>query len=138
MTYPLPTDTRHTNLETRQYDVFGMDLGEGIPRSAIKVAALLFTPWLLLLLVLDAPFMTGVWPTVWISPPLVATWLLTSRDGSGRVRLRGARDAVVFWVIRSHRASIVNAGTTTPTEPGPIFTDAQYVVLPSTVSEISA
>lgn len=37
--------TRHFNLESRQHEILGLDLGEGIPRRALWMGLLVFPTW---------------------------------------------------------------------------------------------
>ena len=125
MTYPLPTDTVHVRIESRQYRVFKMDLGEGIPRSWLKVGALIYAPWLLLCNAIGIPFVAGF--ALWVAPPGALTWWLMSRDAGGRIRLRGVLD-LAFWHLRRPRP-IVNGDTASPRQVVEIPTDLFFLVL---------
>ncbi|PRZ39671.1 hypothetical protein CLV47_11835 [Antricoccus suffuscus] len=111
MTLPLPTDTAHVRIESRQYRLFNFDLGEGIRRSSMKVATLIFTPWLIVMGVIGVSLLQM--PYLWFGPPAIATWLAVSRDDSGRVRLRSWLDAAAYRLNRSDRL-ILNADTARP------------------------
>lgn len=124
MTFPLPTDTSHVRIESRQYRLLNYDLGEGIRRSSMKVAAMIFVPWLLLMWLLGVSFVTLPW--LWIGPPAVATWLAVNRDDSGRVRVRTWLDAVAFRMSK-HRQLIVNGETAVP--DGGEDVSAQFAVI---------
>ena len=47
--FPLPTDTTHVRIESRQYRIFKLDLGEGVPRRKLAVGAAIIAPYWLIL-----------------------------------------------------------------------------------------
>lgn len=126
MTLPLPTDTGHLKIESRQYRIFTWDLGEGIPRSSLKVGALIFIPWLLLMWAIGIPMLSGAWLFVWLLPPALLTWRSVQRDKSGRVGLQGMLDAVAFRTQRD-RHRLIN-GETAHADTGEQL-HAEFVVL---------
>ncbi|MGW3503009.1 hypothetical protein ACWDMY_20250 [Streptomyces globisporus] len=65
------TYTDHFRLETRQHELLGMDLGEGIPRRVLILTAVLYLVWDgLLLLLLGLP--TKLSATLYLLPPGLA------------------------------------------------------------------
>lgn len=126
MTLPLPTDTGHVRIESRQYRIFQWDLGEGIPRSNLKVAALIFVPWLLLMWAIGIPMLSGGWLFVWLLPPTLATWKSVQRDRSGRVGLQGMLDALAFRTQRE-RHRLINGETAYPDTGEEL--QAEFVIL---------
>ena len=67
------TYTRHFQLETKQHELLGVDLGEGAPRRGIIMGLILYVLWdgaLLLLLGFPSP----VTATFYILPPLFFTY----------------------------------------------------------------
>ena len=126
MTYPMPTDTAHVRIESRQYRLLNIDLGEGVPRSSLKVGALIFTPWLALMGLLGVPVLPAPWLFVWALPPMLLIGRCVRRDHSGRVGLAAILDAVAFGTQR-HRHRIINAETTRP-DHGEVIT-AEFLVL---------
>lgn len=124
MTYPLPTDTAHVRLDTRQYRLLQWDLGEGVPRATFKVGAVFFLPWLLVCHLLGVPFLHLL--AVWIGPPTLATYRAMSRDDSGRLRLQAWADRVAWWA-RRHRP-IVNGDTASSATPRPLRTTVAFLV----------
>jgi len=124
MTYPMPTDTVHVRIESRQYRVFKMDLGEGIPRSWLKVGALIYAPWLLLCNVLGVPFVGGF--ALWVAPPGALTWWLMSRDAGGRLRIRGIVDLLRWYLDKP--GPIVNGDTASPRPVGEVSTDLAFLI----------
>lgn len=123
--FPLPTDTAHVRIESRQYRLFKLDLGEGIPRVTLKVGAAVFAPWFGLCWLVGIPMVSGL--LFWLMPPVLITWRAMSRDEGGRLRLVAWGDRL-SWISRRHRP-IVNAGTTSPLPPQPIRTDLSFVTI---------
>lgn len=123
MTYPLPTDTSHIRIESRQFNLFGVDLGEGISRTALKVGSALYGPWFILCYQLGVPLGHGGL-ILWITPPALATFRGYTRDLSGRIRLAAWADALT-WQVRRGR-SIVNADTASHRRPRPIHTPIAF------------
>jgi hypothetical protein len=64
------TYTRHFNVETRQHELLGIDLGEGAPRRALVLGVLLYLGWTGGLLLLFG-FPTKVSFTGYVLPPLL-------------------------------------------------------------------
>ena len=135
MTYPLPTDTAHVRIESRQYRLLNIDLGEGVPRSTLKVGALIVVPWLTLLWLIGVPVLPPVWLFLWALPPLLVTGRCVHRDASGRVGLAAILDAVAFRTQR-HRHRIINAETTGP-DDGEVIT-AEFVIVQPTPRQAAA
>lgn len=103
MTFPMPTDTAHVRLRTRQYRILSFDLGEGIERASIKVAATIALPWFLLLGVLGVSPLHR--PYFYLVPVALLTLRAVGRDAGGRLRIRG-------WLDSFRRPGpIVNADT---------------------------
>jgi hypothetical protein len=100
------TLTHHFEIETRQYDLLGIDLGEGARRRMIIFGAVIVLTWVALL----APFL-GVpsKPTVslYVVPPFVITafgW----RPGKFHERRRRVTEwaLAVRYALRAHRPVI--------------------------------
>ncbi|MEJ8654792.1 hypothetical protein WKI65_43840 [Streptomyces sp. MS1.AVA.3] len=73
------TYSRHWDLETRQHELLGMDLGEGIVRKALVHGLIVFVLWWsLLLVVLGMPTLTLM--TFYLLPPTLLTWYGTKRS----------------------------------------------------------
>lgn len=123
---PLPTDTAHVRIESRQYRLLNLDLGEGVPRSTLKVAAMVIIPWSALLWLIGVPLLPGQWLFVWALPPLLLLGRCVRRDASGRVGLAGLLDAAAFRTQRS-RHRILNAETTGPDESETV--EVEFAVL---------
>lgn len=123
--FPLPTDTALVKIESRQYRLFRLDLGEGIPRVAIKVGAAIVPPWLLVCWLVGVPVVHGL--LIYLLPPALATWRALTRDDGGRLRVRSWGDRVA-WLTGRH-LPIVNAGTASATPPKPIAVSPAFLVL---------
>ncbi|MFM9452397.1 hypothetical protein [Streptomyces europaeiscabiei] len=77
------TLTRHWDLETRQHELLGLDLGEGIPRTTLKIGALILPvywgAWFLLL-----GFPTPPLVPFFVIPPVAVTYV-------------GAKRSITYW-----------------------------------------
>lgn len=124
MTFPLPTDTAHVRIESRQYRLLNFDLGEGIRRSSMKVAALVFVPWIALMLIFSVSILTLPW--LWFGVPSLVTWAGVRRDDSGRLAIRSWTDAVLFRLGGSR--PIINGETESAETPMPAH-DIEFVVM---------
>ncbi|MFD9819070.1 hypothetical protein [Streptomyces violascens] len=103
------TYTEHFRIDTRQHEILGVDLGEGIPRRALLLGMALYAVWdgaLLLLFGLPSRFTA----TLYILPPLV-----TVVYGVQRSRRLDRRWNITNWslavryLVLGHRP-IINGG----------------------------
>lgn len=94
----LRTFTKHYELESRQYELFGIDLGEGIRRRALLVGVAAVVAWVGVLYAVGLSLRPSTF-LAWVAPPLVLAYYGTQPDASGRrSRLAEWRDAVRFAV----------------------------------------
>lgn len=94
------TLTRHFQLETRQHDLFGVDLGEGIPRSTLALGAVAFTVWTgLLLAVFGIP--AAKFASFYVLPPGLVTVF-----GARRSRTVDRRRNVTCWGIAARYLTV--------------------------------
>src|SRR4051812_13952983 len=93
--FPLPTDTAHLRIESRQYRIFKFDLGEGIVRWKAAVATAIVAPyWVTLLMLGVTPLSgTGRGGVVFIFPAVVMVWAALRPD-------RGGRPCYALWLDR--------------------------------------
>jgi hypothetical protein len=70
----LPTLTSDQRLETRQYELMGIDLGEGVRRRALVVAMVFLAAWIAALMAIGVPLHIKL-ALLYVGPPL----LLASR-----------------------------------------------------------
>ncbi|MFF9908793.1 hypothetical protein ACF1HU_35935 [Streptomyces olivaceus] len=87
------TYTRHFDLETRQHELLGLDLGEGAPRRALVLGFVLYLVWagaLLLLFGLPNRFTF----TLYFLPPL-----LVAIFGTQRARRNDRRWNITYWAL---------------------------------------
>lgn len=96
----LPTDTRHLRPITRQYEIFGRRLGQGIERRRIWVGAGFALPWWALLGLVGVAPWDQFGPILWIVPVAVVAVLGTRVDESGRMALMVAYD----WLLSRRRS----------------------------------
>src|SRR6266540_2251291 len=100
------TLTHHFEIETRQYDLLGIDLGEGARRRMIIFGAVVVTAWVaLLVLILGVPKKPTV--SLYVVPPFVMTafgW----RPGKYHDRRRRVTEwaLAVRYALRAHRPII--------------------------------
>jgi len=126
MTFPMPTDTAHVRMRTRQYRILSFDLGEGVERATIKVAAFIGGPWVLLMAFCGVSFLHL--PYVYLVPPALLCFRACGRDAGGRLRVRG-------WTDRLRRARpIVNADTAASGDVAPIAVDVAFLVVDDVVT----
>ena len=90
--FPLPSDTVHVRIESRQYNLLRLDLGEGVPRRRLLVAAAIVVPcWLLLAVVIGLSFFH--YAPLYIVPPALLAMAALRSDEGGRPRY-------VLWLDR--------------------------------------
>lgn len=124
--FPLPSDTRHLNIESRQYKLLGVDLGHGWPRAVFKVGAWFFIPWWILLWRLGMPLFANGALLVWLGPPALLTMAAFTKDAGGRYRLYAWIDRVTYLTRRPR--PIVNGGLTPPASPRPIRSSVAFLI----------
>ena len=107
MTYPLPTDTQHVSIESRQNRLFTFDLGEGIGRTKMLVAALIVVPWIALMALLGVSILT--WSVFYIGPPAALAFAALRTDAGGRPTYAKWLDQGRYW-LRRHRALVHQPG----------------------------
>ena len=83
-TYPLPTDTRHVRIESRQYEIFNFDLGEGIIRGRAVVAAIIVFGWVILAAIAGVPLISQFGPACYLGPPALLAFFALRTDNGGR------------------------------------------------------
>ncbi|MFE1384236.1 hypothetical protein ACFW6S_35360 [Streptomyces sp. NPDC058740] len=87
------TYTRHFDIETRQHELLGLDLGEGAPRRALVLGFVLFGVWTGgLLLLFGLP--SQVTFTAYFLPPLLVAIL-----GTQRSRKNDRRWNITNWAL---------------------------------------
>ncbi|MFI8829017.1 hypothetical protein [Streptomyces sp. NPDC053431] len=87
------TYTRHFDIETRQHELLGLDLGEGAPRRALVLGFVLYAVWTgSLLLLFGLP--SQVTFTVYFLPPLLVAVI-----GTQRSRKNDRRWNITNWAL---------------------------------------
>jgi hypothetical protein len=124
--YPLPTDTRAIHIESRQYNIGNFDLGQGLPRIALKIGGFFYLPWWLLLFKVGIPIL-GPAMMLWVVPPTLALTHGLQLDAGERLRLASWADWAM-WVLRAH-TPIVNGDTTSPVPAAPIATPVAFLAI---------
>ncbi|WP_436501812.1 hypothetical protein [Actinokineospora sp. HUAS TT18] len=104
MPVQLPTDTSYLRLETRQYELFGRPLGQGIARRKLAAGAVFAILWALTLLAIGVDPLTRLGPMLYIGPIAGFVVLGTRTDDSGRMRLIAWYDRVLARTPGRNRA----------------------------------
>ena len=88
------TFSRHWDIETRQHELLGLDLGEGIPRTTLKygavICALWWGGWLIVLGFPPQPVVP-----IFLLPPVAATYY-----GARRSTTYWRRTNLLVWGVR--------------------------------------
>ncbi|GHH56209.1 hypothetical protein [Streptomyces candidus] len=103
------TYTRHFDLETRQHELLGMDLGEGAPRRALVLGLVLYALWTgALLLLFGLP--SKITFTLYFLPPLITAVYGTQRSPVVERRWNITRWSIgIRYLVLGHRP-IISAG----------------------------
>ncbi|MFB8406508.1 hypothetical protein [Streptomyces sp. NPDC055912] len=88
------TYTRHWDLETRQHELLGLDLGEGLPRTTLKYGAVIFPLWWGMWLLLFGFPLKPLIP-LFLLPPLFITYF-----GAKRSTAYWRRTNLLVWGVR--------------------------------------
>lgn len=94
------------SVETRQHELFNVDLGEGVPRKALVAGMVVMLAWWALLgLILGMP--TAESATLYILPPALVT-LFGWRESERNPRRRNITEWVLAgrWITTGHRPVI--------------------------------
>lgn len=107
--FPLPVDTRHVTIESRQHELFGRDLGEGVARWKLVLGLVLYAPWIFLCgPVLGVPVLG--WQTgIYLAPPAMLIAIGCRLDRGDRPLLFGWIDRLRY-LARRHRPLTPRAG----------------------------
>ena len=93
--FTLYDDTAHVNLQGRQYQLFNIDLGEGIVRDHFSLGAIVIAAWGLFMWVMPSlPLPIALVMTLWMAPP----WLLIK---AALMPDRGGRPRYALWWCRA-------------------------------------
>lgn len=127
--FPLPTDTAHVRIESRQYRIFKFDLGEGVARWKAGVAVVLVAPyWLLLLLLGVSPVAGhGRGGLLFLFPAVLLVWAALRPDAGGRPRYALWLDRARYLTRRGAPMIASPIANTTPARP--FIVSAEWVVI---------
>jgi hypothetical protein len=128
--FPLPTDTAHIRIESRQYRIFRFDLGEGVARWKVAVGAAIIVPWFLLMgLILRVPPLVGngKGSLLYLFPAVIMTWAALRPDAGGRPRYALWLDRFRYWLRRT--APMIDNPISRPAPGRPFIVSASWVVL---------
>lgn len=84
--FSMPSDTCHIKIESRQYELFNKDLGQGFSRRKAIVATLVFIAWFGLAAMAGAPMWSQATVAIYVAPPALISWFALQEDGGGRPR----------------------------------------------------
>lgn len=91
----LPTDTQTIHPPTRQFELFGRQLGAGIDRRRLLVGGVCALVWVALLAVIGVDFLARLGPMLYIVPPAVLSVLGTRVGDDGRMALLRGYDRLL-------------------------------------------
>ena len=111
MALTLYDDTRHVNLQGRQYRLFNFDLGEGIVRDHLSLGLIVAAAWAAVMWLVPTPSFLpiGVITALWVAPPWLVIKAALSPD-------RGSRPRYALWwcraryLARRHRPMVPGLG----------------------------
>lgn len=127
--FPLPTDTAHVRIESRQYRIFNFDLGEGVARWKAGVAAAIVVPyWALLALLQVSPLAgNGRGSMLYVFPAVLLVWASLRPDAGGRPHYALWLDRARFLTRR--RAPMIDTPIAAVDPAGAFIVSAEWVVL---------
>ncbi|MGK5548219.1 hypothetical protein ACSNOH_26345 [Streptomyces sp. URMC 127] len=103
------TFTRHFDLETRQHELLGMDLGEGPSRRVLVTGAVVYAVWM------GALFLIFGWPsqvffTLYFAPPALITFYGSQRSRRNERRWNLTQWALTIRYLTVGHRPIINGG----------------------------
>ena len=119
MSYHLPSASQYLRIETRQYELFGKPLGEGVKRVYVVMAMLIVPPWFILTWIIGVPILTMIW--AYFLPPIILVMILTRPDRAGRYSYISVYDRALF-VVRRFRPVIPRPGIGVTATPSRAYT----------------
>jgi hypothetical protein len=127
--FPLPTDTAHVRIESRQYRIFNFDLGEGVARWKAGVAAAIVVPyWLLLALLQVSPLAgNGRGSMLYVFPAVLLVWASLRPDAGGRPHYALWLDRARFLARR--RSPMIDTPLAAVDPAGAFIVSAEWVML---------
>ncbi len=108
-TLPLYDDTGHVNIQGRQYELFNVDLGQGIVRDHLALGGIIFAVWIGLMWLAGVPILSTYGFLAYIGPPWLATMLALRLDHGGRPGYAGWWCRIRF-LGRRHRPVVPPLG----------------------------
>ncbi|MDN3294639.1 hypothetical protein QWM81_11345 [Streptomyces ficellus] len=103
------TFTRHFDLETRQHELMGLDLGEGVPRRTLILGVALFATWCgALVLIFGAPSKYTF--SAYMLPPLIIAVLGAQRNRRVDRRRNLTCWALTWRYVTSGHRPLINGG----------------------------
>ncbi|WP_284306016.1 hypothetical protein [Mobilicoccus caccae] len=92
-------------IEPRQHELFGVDLGEGVPRAALGWGVMVYLAWWVLLSVLRVPWIPPL-VALWMVPPSIFAWLGWQEGRCSRRRRVTDWMLSLRWIVRAHQPVI--------------------------------
>lgn len=103
------TFTRHFDLETRQHELFGMDLGEGPSRRVLVTGAVIYGVWVGgLFLVFGIP--SKIFFTLYFAPPALITFYGAQRSRRNERRWNLTQWALAIRYLTVGHRPVINGG----------------------------
>jgi hypothetical protein len=86
---PLNDDTAHVSIQGRQYELFNVDLGQGIVRDHLALGGIIFAVWIGFAWLIGVPILSTYGFLAYIGPPWIVTMLALRLDHGGRPSYAG-------------------------------------------------
>ncbi|MEH6375912.1 hypothetical protein V7793_16470 [Streptomyces sp. KLMMK] len=103
------TFTRHFDLETRQHELLGMDLGEGPTRRVLVTGAVIYAVWMgAFLLVFGWP--SELFFTLYFAPPALITFYGSQRSRRNERRWNLTQWALTIRYLTVGHRPVINGG----------------------------
>jgi hypothetical protein len=128
--FPLPSDTAHVRIESRQYRIFKLDLGEGVPRRKLAVGAVIILPyWLILGVIFGLSPLAGQGKggIAYIAPAALLVFLALTPDEGGRASYVLLLDRIRFFLRRF--TPMIASPIARPTPGRPFIVTARWSVI---------
>lgn len=124
---PLPTDTRHARIESRQYKLF-VDLGDGVPRRKLTIGiGITLTCWVIVGGLFGVNPFGGQGAIPYVMLPAIVCFLAMRQDTGGRMQFTAWQQKLGYLLRRSRPIILSRFRPVSPSRPYTV--GASWVVL---------